>query len=68
MLCKLIESVTYLCILIAVMKYMDGLPEQTLIDAQESNTAQVKLTARERESCTVPEGTDSLAEGNKPLP
>ena len=51
-------------ILRAILRYMDDLPEKTLPEAQERNTARVKLTPREQESCTVREATDPLAEGN----
>ena len=43
---------------------MDDLPEKTLIEAQESNTAQVKLPPGEPKSFAVPEANDPLAEGN----
>ena len=36
----------------------------TLIEAQESNTAQVKLTPREPQSFAFPEANDPLAEGS----
>ena len=49
------------------MKNMDHLPEETLMEAQESNTALVQLTPRVQESCAVPEATDPLAEGNLSL-
>ena len=58
MICKLIESSNHLCILFAIMKYMDDLSEKTLIEAKENNSAQVKLTPREQVSCTVPEVND----------
>ena len=64
MIFKVIESVNHLCILLAIMKCVDDFPEKTLIEAQLSNTAQVKRTPREQESCTVPEATDPLAERN----
>ena len=63
MICKLIECVNHRSILLAVTKYMDYLLERTLIEAQESNTAQGKLTPRETKSCAVPEAKDPLAEG-----
>ena len=42
MICKLIESVYHLSILIAVAKYMDDLPEKTHNEAQERNVTRVK--------------------------
>ena len=63
---KLIESVTFLCILLVVMKYMDDLPEETLIEAQESNTAQVKPTPRVRESCACSR-SNRPSRSDKPL-
>ena len=62
MICKLIGSVNHLCIFIAVMKYLDDLPVKTLIEAQESNTAQSKLTPHVRDICAVLEATDPFAE------
>ena len=46
------------------MKYMDDLLEKTLIEAQKSNSTQVKLTPREEVCCPVPEADDPLEEGN----
>ena len=47
MICKLIAKVNHLCILLAVMKYVDDLPKKTLVEALENSTTQVKLTPRE---------------------
>ena len=60
MICKLIESLNHLGILLAIMKYMDDLPEKTLFEAQVSNTSQVKLTPRQPERCTVPEAIKKI--------
>ena len=43
MIGKLIESVNRLCILPAIMKYVDDFLEKTTIEAQERNTGEVKL-------------------------
>ena len=43
MICKLIGSVNHLCILFVITRYMDDLLEKT-IEAEESNTSQVKFT------------------------
>ena len=43
---------------------MDDLLEKSFIETLESNSAHVKQTTREQESCTVLEATDPLAEGN----
>ena len=74
MICKLIHSVDVVCILrespnhfcifLAITKYMDELLEKTLIEAMESNSAQVKLATHEQVSCTVPEADDTLTEGH----
>ena len=61
MICKLIEPVVHLSILIAV----DDLREETRIEAQENNTEQVKLTPRVRESCAAPEATDPFCRRKK---
>ena len=60
MICKLMEAVNHLSILIAVMKYMDDLLEETHIEAKGSNISQVKLTPRVQEHCAVPEESNPL--------
>ena len=57
-------GVNHLCILVAVMKYMDDLQEKSVVEAQESNNAQVKLTPRVHYSCEVPEATGPPAVGH----
>ena len=62
MICKLIEAVNHLSILIAVMKYMDDLLEETHIEGKE-RISQIKLTPRLQEHCAVPEEFNPLTEG-----
>ena len=61
---QLIEAVTQLSILNAVMKCMDDPLVNAFIEAMESNITKVKSTLRVQESCAVPEAFDPLAEGN----
>ena len=64
MMCMLIDSANHLCILLALMQYMDHLLEKTVIEAKESKITRVKLTPRVQESCAVPDAVDPLAEGS----
>ena len=65
MICWLIGSANNHCILFATTKYLDELPQKTLIEAKESSSTQVKLTPREQVSCPAPETDDPLAEGEE---
>ena len=49
MMCRRVESVNHHCILLlATTRYMEDLPEKTLIEAQESDAAPVKLAPLNR--------------------